>query len=721
MDQSDCGPTCLRMIAKHYGKSYSLEYLREKSYISRTGVSLLGLSDAAQAIGLRTLAVSIPYERLVDEAPLPCIVHWRQRHFVVLYKVKKDKLYIADPAHGLLEYTKEEFLTGWLGDQRDADTTGAILLVEATPEFYDQEASNSKDGLSFGYLFNYLRPYKRFLLQLCLGMLIGSIIALIFPFLTQSLVDRGIEYRDINFVYLILAAHIMLVTSQTAVQFIQSWIALHVSSRINISLVSDFLAKLMRLPISYFETRVVGDILQRIDDHSRIESFMTGETLSTAFSMVNFLVFGSLLAYFDTRIFTVFAVSTVLYFGWILLFLKKRKELDYRSFDQMAKENSSVVELINAMQDIKLNNAEMEKRWQWERIQAKLFHIEVEGLKLSQYQEVGAFFINNISGILISFFSAKAVIDGQMTLGTMMAVQSIVGQASAPLGSLIGFITATQDAKISLDRLNEVRKKEDEEPANAQKMIRLPENRDLIIKDLSFSYGGPSSPRILKNLNLVIPEGKVTAIVGASGSGKTTLLKLLLKFFKPSSGAIQLGAHSLEAYNSNWWRMQCGTVMQEGFVYSDTISKNIAIGQERINYEKLLESVHVANIQEFIDTLPLGYQTEIGAEGSGISQGQRQRLLIARAVYKNPRYLFFDEATSALDANNERIIMENLDRFFKGRTVVVVAHRLSTVKNADNIIVLHNGEIAEQGNHRELAQAQGYYYNLVKNQLELGG
>lgn len=721
MDESDCGPTCLRMIAKHYGKSYNQSFLREKSYISRNGVSMLGLSDAAQTIGLRTLAVSIPYDRLRQEAPLPCIVHWQQSHFIVLYRVKKNKLFVADPAHGLLQYSAKEFLDGWLGKQRDEATAGPILLLEATPEFYDRAANQNKEGLSFGYLFNYLRPYKRFIIQLCLGMLIGSLLALVFPFLTQSLVDRGIEYQDINFVYLILLAHILLVTSQTVVRFIQSWIALHVSARINISLISDFLAKLMRLPVSYFETRIVGDILQRIEDHSRIEKFMTGSTLSTAFSLFNFILFGGLLAYFHLRIFTIFVVFGLLYFGWILLFLKKREELDYKGFDQLSKENSSIVEIVNAMQDIKLNNAEMEKRWQWERIQAKLFHIEVEGLKLSQLQEIGAFFLNNISSILISFIAAKAVIDGEMTLGTMMAVQSIVGQATAPLRSLIGFVGDVQDARISLDRLNEVRKQEDEEPAHVQRITRLPANKEIVIKDLSFSYSGPSSPRVLKNINLTIPEGKVTAFVGASGSGKTTLLKLLLKFFKPTSGTIYLGPHQLDAYNSNWWRMQCGTVMQEGFIYSDTITKNIAIGEEYVNYERILESTQIANIHEFIDLLPMGFQTEIGAEGTGLSQGQRQRLLIARSVYKNPSYLFFDEATSALDANNERIIMENLNRFFKGRTVLVVAHRLSTVKNADNIVVLHNGEVVEQGTHRELAEVKGYYFDLVKNQLELGG
>ena len=721
LDQSDCGPTCLRMIAKYHGKSYNLEYLRDHCYISREGVSLLGISDGAQAIGLRSLAVGVPFEKLAKEAPLPCIAHWKQRHFIIVYKITRKKVYVADPAYGLLSYNIADFLDGWLGENRAENARGNILLLQTTPEFHKGNIGKERKDISFSFLFNYLKPHKKFIVQLCLGMLIGSILMLIFPFLTQSIVDRGIEYRDINFVYIILAAQLMLFASQTIVQFIQSWIMLHISSRINISLISDFLAKLMRLPISYFESRMIGDILQRIGDHSRIESFMTSSTLQTAFSLINFIVFGALMAYYDMRIFAVFGISTLLYFIWVLVFLKKRKELDYRSFDQLSENNSSIIEIVNAMQDIKLNNAEMEKRWQWERIQARLFYIEVDGLKLQQYQEIGAFFIRNLKDILITFFSAKAVIDGHITLGTMLAIQYIVGQANAPLSNLIGFISTAQDAKISLDRLNEIRYKEDEESPDVQKMRQLPAtSRDLKLEDVSFTYGGPSSPLILKNINLRIPEGKVTAIVGASGSGKTTLLKLLLKFFKPVNGTVFLGSQSLEAYHSNWWRSQCGTVMQEGFIYSDTINRNIAIGKEHIDYQKILEAVRVANIHQFIDALPLGYQTKIGKEGIGMSQGQRQRLLIARAVYKNPRYLFFDEATSALDANNERIIMENLDRFFQGRTVVVVAHRLSTVKNADNIIVLDKGKIVEQGTHSQLVLTKGYYFDLVKNQLELG-
>lgn len=721
MDQTDCGPTCIRMIAKHFGKDYSLEYIRERSYISRTGASLLGLSEAAQAIGLRSLAVSISYKRLLEEAPMPCIAHWRGRHFVVIYKVTKDTVYIADPAYGLISYSKKDFLKNWTGNEHDEESTGAILLLEKTPQFESLEQGNSEEGVSLSYLFEYVKPYKKFVIQLALGMLIGSLLMLIFPFLTQSVVDRGIEYRDINFVYLVLGGQLMLFIGQTVIKFIQSWILLHVSTRINISLISDFLAKLMRLPISYFDTRVVGDILQRIGDHSRIQSFMTTDSLSVLFSTLNFIVFSAIMAFFDLKIFLVFFISTIIYVGWILIFLKRREELDYRSFDQMAKDQSNIVQLVTAMQDIKLNNAEHQKRWEWEKIQVKLFKISVDKLKLSQYQEVGSFFISNLKDILITFFSAQAVINGDITLGTMLAVQYIVGQANGPMGDLLGFIVKAQDARISLDRLNEVRHKEDEEPYDTPRLSTLPSNRDIYLENIDFRYGPTGTNLVLNNINLQIPTGKITAIVGASGSGKTTLLKLLLKFFKATKGKVLLGKQNLDNFHSGWWRGQCGTVMQEGFIYSDTIAKNIAVGEERIDNERLIHAIQVANIGEYIESLPLGLKTEIGQEGVGVSQGQKQRLLIARAVYKNPQYLFFDEATSALDANNEKIIMENLDRFFQGRTVIVVAHRLSTVKNADNIVVLHNGIIAEQGSHEELAAKRGYYYNLVKNQLELGG
>ncbi len=720
LDQSDCGPTSLRMVAKYYGRSYPVEYLREKCYITRNGVSVMGISEAAQAIGMRTMSVQIPFSKLL-EAPLPCIIYWRQRHFIVVYKIKRGLVYVADPAYGKVTFSQKEFMGGWHGEPQNEDQVGIALLLEPTPTFYENEPIKEGKSLGLTYLFNYLKPYKKHLVQLFIGMLLGSILQLIFPFLTQAIVDRGIDYRDLSFIYVILLAQLMLFFSLTAVQFIRSWIILHMSTRVNISLVSDFLAKLMRLPISFFDTRVVGDILQRINDHNRIKSFLTSSSLSVVFSFLNFIVFGIVLATFNLHIFSIYLLSTVFYLIWVMVFLKKRKELDFKRFDQLSENQSSLVQLINGMQDIKLNNCEEEKRWEWERIQAKLFQTSVDGLKLSQYQQSGAFFISQFKDIIITFIAAKAVIDGHMTLGAMLAVQYIIGQLSGPLAQIIGFVQKVQDAKISLERLSDIHGKADEDPAEVKKISRLPDNKNVHLKQVSFGYDGPNAPMVLQDVNLTIPEGKITAIVGASGSGKTTILKLLLKFYPPNKGKILVESHNLEHFHSGWWRSKIGTVMQEGFIHSGTIAKNIAIGAEQIDYNQLSYAIHISNLYDLIDKLPMGIETKIGSEGMGLSQGQKQRILIARAVYKDPDYLFFDEATSALDANNEKVIMDHLNKFFRGKTVVVVAHRLSTVKNADQIIVLHNGAIVESGNHRSLAYKKGYYYGLVKNQLELGG
>lgn len=718
-DAMDCGPTCLSMIARYYGKVYSIQYLRERSYITREGVSMLGISDAAESIGMRTMGVRLDFDKLRDEVPLPCIAHWKQRHFVVVYKIKKDIVYVADPGHGLVKYTKEEFMEGWASDRKEEENQGICLLLEPTPDFYKQE-DESVNKSSFKFLFSYLRPYKKFLAQLFLGMLLGSLLQLIFPFLTQSIVDIGINTQDINFVFLILIAQLMLFVSRTSVEFIRGWILLHISTRINISLISDFLIKLMKLPIGFFDSKMIGDIMQRINDHRRIETFLTSSTLSIIFSMMNFAIFAVVLMMYNLTIFLIFLVGSVIYTLWAYLFLKKRRELDFKRFAQLADNQSNLFQLITGMQEIKLNNCEREKRWEWERIQAKLFKVNIKSLALSQYQQSGTIFVNEIKNILITFFAAKAVIDGSMTLGMMLAVQYIIGQLNAPIEQLITFFNATQDAKISLERLGEVHKREDEEAPDDAKIAVIPQDRSIYINDLSFQYEGPHSEFVLKNLNLHIPDGKVTAIVGASGSGKTTLIKLLLGFYKPTKGEIRLGEIRMEHLSNRFWRQKCGVVMQDGFIFSDSIAKNVSVSDEVIDKPKLLDAVEMANIREFVEGLPLAYNTKIGQEGHGLSQGQKQRMLIARCVYKNPEYIFFDEATNALDANNELVIMNNMDKFFSGRTVVVVAHRLSTVKNADQIVVLDKGKIVEQGTHQELTQLRGEYYHLVKNQLELG-
>ncbi len=712
----DCGPTCLRMVAKHYGRNYTLQKLRELCQISREGVSLLGISEAAENIGFRSLGVKLTVEQL-KEAQLPCVLHWRQNHFVVLYKVKRGNYYIADPAKGLLVYSTTEFVQNWLASRELND--GISLLISPTPAFYEQEGEKA-NTVSWSFLLRYLTAYRQLILQLIFGLGIGSMLQLITPFLTQSVVDIGINTRNLNFVYVILIAQVMLFLGSTSVDFIRSWILLHISTRINVSILTDFLIKLMRLPMSFFDAKMTGDIMQRMSDQSRIQSFLTGSTLNIIFSLFNFVIFAFVLAYYNTSIFFVFAVSSVLYTGWILMFLKTRRDLDFKRFDLSSKNQSAIVQLIGGMQEIKLNNCEQQKRWDWEHIQASLFRFSVKGLALGQYQQAGSFFINQGKNIIITFLSAKAVIEGNITLGGMMAVQYIVGQLNSPVEQFLGFIQSFQDARISLERLNEIHQMEDEEPADQHYQPDLPFNKSITIRNLTFRYPGAGNDPVLENIDLHIPEGKTTAIVGMSGSGKTTILKLLLRFYRWEKGEIEVGDSKLKQISIKSWRKSCGTVMQDGFIFSDTITNNIAVGEETPDKKRLHHAVKVANIQEFVENLPNGFNTKIGAEGNGISQGQRQRVLIARAVYKNPDYMFFDEATNALDANNERVIMNNLQEFFRGRTVVIVAHRLSTVSNADNIIMLHKGKIIEQGNHYELTGLKGEYYNLVKNQLELG-
>lgn len=719
LDSMDCGPTCLRMITKFYGRSYSLQYLREHAFITREGVSMLGISDAAEQIGFRTMGVRVTLGQLNTELPLPCILHWNQRHFVVCYKIKNGKYYIADPASKRLVYEKEEFEHCWFSTQVEGKDTGTALLLEPGPEFYDREEDVKDKKRELSFFFRYLTPYKRELFQLILGMLTGSILQLIMPFLTQSLVDTGIRDGNLSFITLILIAQVVIFVAQLSVGFIRSWILLHMNTRINIALISDFLAKLMRLPLHFFDTKMVGDIMQRIGDHNRIESFMTGSSISALFSFVNFIVFGFVLAYYDLTILGLFLFGNGLYVAWVLAFMRYRRELDIKRFAQAASEQSNLFQLVTGMQEIKLNNCETEKRWEWERIQVKLFKISIKGLALGQYQQLGSVFFNQTTNILISFTAARAVVSGEMTLGMMMSLTYIVGQLTAPIEQFIGFARSFQDAKISLERLGEIHQREDEEQTLALKVNALPDNRALQIEDVSFSYDGADRDYVLEHINLTIPQHKVTAIVGASGSGKTTLIKLLLGFYEPNKGNIKVGDLSLKNMNPHVWRARTGCVMQDGFIFSDSIAKNIAIGAEVIDKERLLHAVTVANIRDFIDSLPLGYNTKIGMEGNGVSQGQRQRILIARAVYKNPEFIFLDEATNALDANNEREIMEHLHQFYKGRTVVV-AHRLSTVRDADNIVVLDKGQVVEEGTHEELTARRGVYYKLVKNQLELG-
>jgi ATP-binding cassette subfamily B protein len=728
LDNKDCGPTCLKIIAKHYGKNINIQQLRQISETNREGSNLLKISDAAEKIGFRSLGVKLNVNQL-EEAPLPCILHWNSNHYVVLYKIKKGIYCISDPAFGLLQYNEKEFIKFWIGNNADETTEeGIALLLEPTPKFYSPLTPKGGNDLEEEkHLFHsplwglaaYLFPYKSFVIQLIIGLLAGSLLQLIFPFLTQSIVDVGIQNQNINFIYLILFAQLFLFVGKTGLELIRSWILLHLSTRINISLISDFFIKLMNLPISFFDVRMTGDIMQRVNDHHRIERILTTSSLNVLFSLINMLIMGGVLAYYNLKIFAVFFAGSFLYFFWVVLFLKRREKLDYKRFAEVSQEQSKVIELINGMQEIKLHNAEKQKRWGWEFIQARLFKVSMKGLVLEQTQNIGSNFINELKNIIIIFLSAKLVIDGQITLGMMLAISSIVGSLNGPILQLINFIREAQDAKISLARLSEIHEKEDETQQEETQSHEIPKESDIVIKDLSFRYIGSDIP-VLEGLNLTIPANKVTAIVGTSGSGKTTLMKLLLKFYEPNKGQLTIGKTDLNNIKQKSWRSHIGTVMQEGYIFNDTIANNIAIGVDIIDKKRLEYAADVANIATFIQDYPLGYNTKIGMEGIGMSTGQKQRLLIARAVYKNPEMLFFDEATSALDANNEKEIMEKLDVFFKNKTVVVIAHRLSTVMNADQIVVLEKGKIVEIGNHIELVKLKGNYYELVRNQLQLG-
>ena len=716
-DEKNCGPTCLKMIAKHYGKNIPIEFLNSKAHVGRDGATLTGLADAADEIGLKNAIVAIPFEMLKEDITFPCIAYWRQRHFLVVYNIDKKFIYVADPAHGKIKYSKEEFFKGWLPKK---ENDGIVMLLEPSPEFYefDQDSIQEKKSKGFGFLVPYIKPHKKVWYQIILGLITIALFQLLLPFLTQSVVDVGIRNQNLSFVYLILLAQLMLIFSQTSIQIIRDWLLLYITNKININLTSDYLIKLMKLPLSYYDSKNIGDIMQRIQDNNRIQNFISSSSLGVLFSSITFVVFSCILAYYNWLIFLVFIIGAMLYFFWSVIFLKKRAEIDYRRFDAASGNQTSLFQLLTGMAEIRVNGSERKRRWEWEKIQINLFKISMKGLSISQIQNTGGVFINEIKNILITVISAGLVIDGKITLGMMLAIQYIIGQLNVPIAGFVTFLQSAQDAKLSIKRLEEIYDVDNEEQNS---LLTEFKRGDITIRNLSFRYGDSGSKNILHEINAVIPKNQVTALVGLSGSGKTTLLKILMKYYPNYLGTINIERHNFNSLSPKEWRKECGVVMQEGFIFSGSIEENIAESESLsyIDREKIEAAAKIANIHEFIETLPNGYQTGIGRSGMNLSGGQNQRVLIARAIYKNPAYLFFDEATSALDTDNESIIMDNLFHFFKGKTVLIIAHRLSTVRNADNILVLDNGQIIEQGNHSELVNKRGKYYELVKNQLEL--
>lgn len=731
-DIMDCAPTCLKMVAEYYGKKYSLEYLRELCHLGKNGVSLLSISEASEILGFRSLMVKLNIQKLLNDSPLPCILHWNQDHFVVLLAIKSkgnfikrifDKestskeFMIADPAHGIVKLDEETFYKAWISTYNER---GIALLLEPTPDFYTRKEITEKQR-GFAFLFRYLKPFKKHIVQLGLGMLAASVISLTLPFATQILLDQGVSEKKLSVVYVILLAQLFLIFGNMSIELVRSWLLLHINSRISLSIISDFLSKLLKLPIRYFDSKAVGDIAQRINDHHRIENFLTGSILTSLFSFINIIVFTIVLAIYDLKILALFVAFSIFGILWILLFQKKRKEMDYKRFSRSRENQDKLYELITGMQEIKLFGSETPKRWEWEQLQVKDYKLNIKSLALEQYQRTGLVFVTHVKNILITFIAATEAIKGNLTIGQLLSISYIIGQTTGPIEQLVNLIRSAQDAKLSMIRLQEIHNKQDEETIGKEKIL-FPQLTfgDLFIENLSFQYEGPNSPYVLKNINLCIPKGKVTAIVGTSGSGKTTLMKILLNFYQPTQGKVSVGESDLSKISPKLWRSYCGSVMQDGYIFYDTIAKNIAMDGENIDEQKMEMAIRVANLKDFVESTPNGYTTKIGLSGMGISGGQRQRILIARSVYKNPEYIFFDEATSSLDANNEKTIIDYLNDFFRNKTVVIIAHRLSTVKKADQIIVLDNGKIEEIGNHSTLISNRGKYYELVKNQLELG-
>ena len=725
-DSKDCGPACLQSIARYYGKDVPLQRIREMSAITREGVTMLGLSEAALRIGLKTTGVRITLEQLAESMPLPCILHWNQNHFVVCYDVKgrgkRTRFHVMDPAAGKIKYGVTDMRRHWISGVLEGEDIGLAMEVEKMPEF-NREDECGKSGVNgLGYFLRHILPFKFRYLHLLAGALVVMMLGYCLPFLSQSMVDVGIRNRDLDYIMLIVLMQVVIALSQMSIQFVQSWLSLHMHTMIDISLIEEYLGKLTRMPLHFFEIKTMGDILQRVGDHGRIKGFLMNNLIGIVFASGTFLVFSTILAMYNWQIFAVFMTGNTLYVLWVWFFLKYRREIDNKMFSLSSRLQNNMVQFVEGMPEIKLNNLERERLWKWRSIQAGMYKAGMRAMKIGQIQQSGSVFFSTVTNILLSYMAARLVVRGEMTLGMMMSLSFIIGQVAGPIGSFIGFVHSWQDAKISMERLNDINSQEDESKDDDIKLPELPAGRDIIFNDVSYSYSGADRNYALQHVTLRIPEGKTTAVVGASGSGKTTLLKMILGFYIPQKGQVAIGGTPLQSIKPSAWRRHVGSVMQDGYIFSETIARNIALtATDDIDKEKLYDAAEKVNILDYIYSQPLSFSTMIGSEGVGLSQGQKQRILLARAIYKNPEYLILDEATNALDTHNERQILLNLHDFCKGKTVVVAAHRLSTVRDADNIVVLDHGSVVEQGTHDELIGRKSYYYNLVKSQLEHDG
>ena len=713
MDAKDCGPACLKMVAKYFGRYYSLQFMRDKCGITKEGVSLLGISQCAEEIGLHTVAIKCTIDDLVYKVPFPAIVFWDENHFIVVYNADKKHVWVSDPAKGHIKYSIQEFRRGWYLSNEEK---GVLLALEPTSSFRMTDAEKRQEKNSMYSILRYFTPYKKNFALVIAVMFLSTLLQGLLPFISKAVIDVGIMTSDVNFINMILVGNVCILVSIMIFSIIRDWILMHITARVNIALISDYLIKLMRLPVTFFENKLLGDILQRAQDHERIRSFIMNNSLALVFSSFTFLIFSIILLIYDAKIFAIFALGSFLYVTWVLMFLNIRKKLDWQYFELISQNQSYWVETVSAIQDIKIYNYERSRRWKWEEIQAKLYHVNKRVLAVNNIQNLGAHFIDQIKNMCITFFCATAVIEGEITYGIMISTQFIIGMLNGPLVQFINFVISAQYAKISFLRMNEIRQLEDEdELLSVGATTILPEDKSLVLKNVMFQYA-PHLPMVLTNINLYIPENKVTAIVGSSGCGKSTLLKLLIRLYKPSYGTINMGGMNVTALNLRKWRDMCGVVMQDGKMFSDTIKNNIVLDDENVNEEQLIKCCQIAQIKDDIDQMPRGFDTEIGEQGRGLSGGQKQRLLIARALYKNPRYLFLDEATNALDTVNEQKIVKALNFAFENRTVVIIAHRLSTIRHADQIVVMDKGHIVEIGNHEQLIELSGLYAQLVKSQ-----